>query len=343
LKHDNKNIIKTQKNVTIKDIAKIAGVSHTCVSRALLDKEDIGKETKNIIRKLAEEMNYQPDDIARNLVSRSTRTIGVFINSFRNPRDGETIQALSEEIERRGYSLVIYTREKTPTDRAINLMLRKKVEGIVFFTMAFWDYKGNVPAVFCGNDAYDKVPDFVTIDRAKGVFCAVEYLMRLGHKDFAFLCHPNTRQSINRNTKFKGFRDALVKNGLPLRDEWIIDGVGFVEDGYDKTKKLLKNKMPTAIFYNGDSAAIGGMAALAEEGVKIPDDVSVVGFDNIAMSRYTIPSLTTIERPVSHMIAEAVKILFERMENPDSSMKHKILIPRLIIRNSTGPANFQKG
>lgn len=341
------------KNPTIYKIAELAGVSHTCVSRALLDRDDIGEDTKKRIRKLAADLDYYPNESARSLVLKKTATVGVSIGAFNATNNQEFLQYLFNELKKNGYSMLLFINDYTVPENEIKLLQRKKIDGLILSSgvseksIKYIDkYKKDsayyrMPVVSYDDFVY--VKNSVTIDRSEGTFNAVKYLIGLGHKDFAYLCHQEMIASMSTLSKVKGFRQALLENGLVCRDEWMLEDMGSYETGYENTRKLLRQKrMPTAIFYNGDIPAIGGLAALAEHGVRVPEDVSVVGFDNMPVSGYTVPPLTTIEKPLEKMAKLVVKLLMKKIKNPGIINEQIKLKQNFIVRKSTGPAKTLK-
>jgi len=329
------------KKITIYDLAEIAGVSHTCVSRALLDRDDIGEDTKKQIRKLAEKFNYQPNEIARNLVLKRTYNVGVAIATFTDPTNTEFLQCFFEELKKNTYSMMPFITDYNFPERELNLLMRKKIDGLILFPGDSGHERytrfHSVPLVFCGNLLPMK--NSVTVDRAKGTYDAVKYLIGMGHRDFAYLCYPNIDINMNVSSKLTGFRKAIIERGIVFKRDMLIKGLGTLEDGYVKTQELLsRGKMPTAILYNNDLSAMGGLDALAKKGIRVPDDVSVVGFDNIEMSQFTIPALTTIAKPIKKLAENVVRMLMKRMENPDIEHEQITLEQNLVVRESTGPA-----
>jgi len=335
------------KPVTIKDIARIAGVSYSCVSRALLDKKEISEETKKRIRKIAEELDYHPNYIAKGLVTGRTFNIGIIVSLLRDPNNIEFLGCFLEELEKTGYSLVIYTtaaKSGCLSDRELKHITKKKVDGFILNELNVMDRrlkdvleKRDIPFVFY-NGYYHM--DSVTLDRAEGIRRVVKYLVELGHRNFVYLCHPDISWHIKEEaSKIYGFKKGIEESGLSFRDDMIIEGWGTPEDGYDKTLQLLRKRidLPTALIYHNDLSAIGGITALAENGIGIPDDVSVVGFDNIPLSRYTSPPLTTIEQPRGEIVKEVVRRIIKKIDNPEERFPVKVFTPELIIRNSTGP------
>lgn len=331
------------KEISLKDLARMAQVSATTVSRALRDKPDIGRKKKEEIQRLAEKFNYRPHEAARNLKLGKTFSIGLSIPAcLDNPLYGELAQEIQKETKKRGYSLLLSV-SSAYMKRSISLLQRKTVDGIIMgpaFSInsipTFWEMqRNNAPFVIFGN--FDMIEtDSVTIDREKAVYQAIKHLVELGHRDFAYLC-------VNKNdlfvqTKLRGFQKALMENGLPLREEYLLEADATIPSSYKKTMELLElNPRPTAVFCHNDLTAMTFIRAVNEKGFKVPDDFSVIGFDNIELSQYSIPALTTINQPRRETAEHLVRILIEKLENPDKEKEQVILPAELIIRESTAP------
>ena len=325
-------------SVTLKDLAKAAGLSRTAVSRALRDMPDIGPATRKRVKLLAGKIDYHPHEIARSLAVGRTKIIGLVLNELDNPFYGALAEKIARFVEQAGYSFLVSHVDPydpyTTAEKAIRYLARRNADGIIAGVApnVFYDVRGICrPLVAYG--VLDKHLPGVFTDRKHGMREAVSYLVALGHTQFGLLClqRPHPREG-----KQAGFRSALVRHGLPVRQEWIVPGTGTLHSGFETTKAFLRNRdLPTVFMYNNDLAAIGGMQAIQEAGLRVPEDISVVGFDNIEMGRYTFPALTTVEQPVDTIAEHVLRILFRRIDDPEY-MEQTILRPELIIRNSTG-------
>ncbi len=331
-----------KENITLKDIAEIAGVSITTVSRALRDKEDIGEKTKRKIKEIARRLNYRPDEIARSLILKRTFSLGLVISHLSNPLYGRVVEELEKESKKEGYSLILTSSSGSEeTEKNIKLLRGKRVDGIIAGPIF---YKGDLeilfelkrekfPVVIFGNIEMIEM-DSVSINREKGVYKAVSYLIKSGCRKICYLCTP--KRDVTFPTKFKGFERAIYENGLKLREEWIIEGKGTLEDGYFNMKKILKKKeIPDGVFCHNDLVAIGAMKAIKEKGLKIPEDIGVIGFDNIPEGKFYDPSLTTVDQPIEKISVTLIKLLLKRIENPEKKVETVIFEPELIERETT--------
>ncbi|MCM8762181.1 MAG: LacI family transcriptional regulator, partial [Candidatus Omnitrophica bacterium] len=273
--------------------------------------------------------------------------IGITVQLKEDPNNMEFLIGFLREVEKAGYSLVIYTTTEPSgclTEKELKMISRRMVDGFIMNECNTQDKKlmellkeRKIPFISY-NGFYTK--NSVTLDRAEGIKKVINYLIKLGHRRFVYLCHPYKGFHIkNKASKIYGFKKGIEENGLTFSVDMVIEGWGTLEDGYDKTLQILRKSgdLPTAFIYHNDLSAMGGMAALAENSIKIPEDVSVAGFDNIHISRYTNPPLTTVGQPREEIVKEVVKRILEKIDNPEEEFPVKIFIPELIIRRSTGP------
>ncbi len=332
---------KTQ-NVTLKDIAEIASVSITTVSRALADKRDIGNSTKRKIREIAERFDYRPNEVARSLILQKTYSIGLVICEITNPFYSRLAASIERHVKKNDYSLFLAVHSThEEKDECIRMLQRKKVDGIilvpVFYKKDIEMYvnlqSGSTPFVICGNIEFLEC-DSVTINRTEAVEKVLRHLIEQNRKKIGYLCVSDT--AVAFSTKLRGFEEALYRFGIKCNRDWMIEGQPTLEDGYRKMEKMLalKNR-PDAIFCHNDLVAIGAMKAIKDNGLSIPDDIAVAGFDNIAESRFYDPGLTTVDQPVEQMSLRLVELLLKRIENPHGTRETIVLESELIVRDST--------
>jgi len=329
-----------QASVTLKDIAKAAGISITAVSRALRDMPDIGPATRKRVKRLAGKLNYHPHEIARSLAVGRTKIIGLIVNSLDNPFYGALAENFAHFAIKAGYSFLTSHVDPydpyTTAEKAVRYLDRRNADGIIVGAEPDMSYGAlNIRRPMVAFGAFDKSLFGVFTDRQYGMREAISHLVALGHTKFGLLC---SCRSAPQEGKQAGFRSALVHHGLPVRPEWIVPGVGTLENGFETTKAFLGNRdFPTVFMYHNDISALGGLHAIKEAGLRVPEDISVVGFDNIAMGRYISPALTTIEQPMDILAENIVRILLKRIENPEYA-EQIIVKPKFIVRGSLGPA-----
>lgn len=337
--------------VTLKDIAEKAGVSISTVSRVINDDKDrsASEDTKKLIWKLVAEMGYTRKK--RSSSSRgTTKKIGFIMNSspvlLEHPFTSEIVEAIEDELATKGYSIEFLFTKKDLSNRSKlhSLLNEKDAEGIIILgeymnqniIKELSDSFKNI--VFIKNIYNECIGDIIYIEKRKAVYEAVNYLIKLGHKEIGFLggiLPGEIFKTIEDGEKYKGYEKALLENNLTIDRDIIKDARWTLDGGYAAMNEILnlKNK-PTAVFTASDLIGIGAMRAINETGLKIPEDISIISYDNIKISEYTNPPLTTIDVPKSEMGLIAVNTLYQRIQGKNN-LPLKIALPtRLIIRQS---------
>jgi LacI family transcriptional regulator len=332
---------------TIKDVAKEANVSIATVSLVLHNHNRISPATSQRVNKAIKKLNYHPSRSARGLVSQKTGNIGFILRDdhFLRSEAFYTRIFLGAEFEARDYEyyilLTTIPSDYSNKDRLPRFILEKNVDGIIIAgkvpnAIIEQIEKYNLPIAFV--DYYPPVKDYsvVLIDNISGGMGATSFLIRLKHKNIGFIAGDISHPSIN--DRFRGYLRAMENAGLDSsKKNYIIDENDTArENGYNSAKKLLKqNKDVTAIFACNDAMAIGAMRYLKEAGLSIPDDISVIGFDDIEANTSIDPPLSTVRVPKHEMGIEVMKLMSEMLKNNTGTRK-KILVPvELIERKST--------
>lgn len=330
---------------TITDIAKKLGISASTVSRALNDHPDISIETKKKVKKLAKELNYRPNPIARSLKSNRTTTIGVIVPEIKHDFFSSAISGIEQVAYSLGYTIILcqsnesYEREVVNT----NLLLHHRVAGLIVSISQntkqsdhFKDVvEKGVPLVFFDRTCEDIDTYKVVIDDMKSAYNAVSYLIKKGYKKIAHFGGPIGLDICKK--RMQGYVEALTQNGLSVNNELIKYGGLHEQDGYDSMNYLLeKNIIPDAIFAVNDPVAIGAFQRIKEAGLRIPEDVAIVGFSNNKITSLVDPPLTTVNQPSFEMGKKAAEILINLIENKNiGDSKEIVLNAELIIRAST--------
>jgi len=337
--------------ITIKDIAKQCGVGVSTVSRAINDHPDINPETRKMIMDVIEQTGFIPNNSARNLKRTDARCIGLLVKGITNPFFSSMIQIIEEETKRRKYALVLRHVEASEdeVDVALELEKEKRLRGIVFLGGMFHHSqeklsKLKVPFVFSaigveksGQTGETKFSNIAVNDSLESRKMT-EYLLDLGHRRIAFITEKED-EAIGRR-RMDGFREAFEARGLDVPEDiicYVQDEINHycMENGYITTKKLLKSGSEvTAIYASADSLAIGACRAVLEAGKRIPEDISVAGYDGMEIGEYYNPKLTTIRQPVEEMAKEAIDLLFDVI---DGQKEHQQIIfsAELVEREST--------
>jgi len=336
------------KKITIKDIARMANVSHTTVSRALNNKSRIKNDTKEKILSIARELSYRPDFIARSLVMKRTKTLGLVITTIANPFYTELSQGIEATAISLGYNIILCSTnyDLSAEKKYIDMLRSKGVDGIIFTSAHMGDpniielAEEGFPIILVNRRTYhpvvrDKV-DYVGVDNLLGGFLAIEHLIKLGHKRIGMI--GGSSESSVGFERLEGGKKALTTYGLEVVGDYFLEGDFLKGSGYQGGKRfLIMDKPPTAIFATNDYMALGTYQAILEEGIRIPEEMALVGFNDIEFTSMRGIELTTVGQKKYEMGALAVKTLVERVEGGKAgSPKEIILEPELVIRKTCG-------
>lgn len=335
--------------VSIKDIARVADVSHSTVSRALGDSPLVSSETKARIRRLAREMGYSPDAQARSLVKGRTQTIGVVVTTIIDPFIAEIVQAVERTARDHDYSVILASSNSEPERElaAVEMLHSKRVDGVIVTSsrvgalyQEHLDRLG-VPVVLINSHSKQMGPYTfsVSVDNHHGGCLATEHLLQLGYKRIAYVSGP-ARHSDDEERQV-GYRDALAAAGIPFDPSLVLQGNGRASGGERAWTQLLALEgAPDAAFCYNDLTAIGLMRAARKCGRVIPRDLALVGFDDIPFASYVQPSLTTVAQPKDEMGRQAVQMVLGLMASGEPgvpAVSDVIVQGRLIVRESTAP------
>ena len=322
-------------------VAESAGVSVNTASRAINNKQDINLETKKRVLKIAQDLGYVRNDTAVALRTKKTGTIGVVIADNRNPFYAEVLNGMEVAARKKNYHIILANtqRDYRKEEEAINLLLNKRVDGLLIAPVQDRDddikklIEANIPFVIVGRDFNDIDLDAVYNDEVKGGFLATEYLIKKGHKKIAFIngvLHKSPAKG-----RLKGYKKALKECEIPFNDALISVGDIDVKDGYERTKQMLKKNLDfTAIFAYNDMMAFGAMQAIKEKDLRIPENIGLVGYDDILFSSLISPALTTIKLKKQELGVESVKLLLSRINRAHKKTKKIMLDVELIVRET---------
>ena len=329
---------------TIKDIARIAGVNVSTVSRALSGSKGVGEETREKILVIANELGYTPDFSARAMVGKGTRLIGVIVPEISSNYYAQIVNCIENELTALDYSVIIGVTsfDARKEIRCVETLINRKVDGIIFSGMMNSETEVYIQKTdkckkinFVFLEPFQRINkyDCILIDGDIGIDDAIKHLANLGHREIGFI-----GEELSSRYRLEPFKKALLKNGLQYNNCYAKSGKErFESGGYLRMKELLEgNEKPTAVFAAYDNMAIGAMKAAKEAGIVIPDHMSIVSYDNIRESAYLDVPLTTIYPPIHKMSLQGVKHLVELIEGKaDFDVKLLTMKPELIIREST--------
>jgi len=331
-------------SIRLIDIAKKTGFSVSTVSRVLNNKSHefkIKEETKRKIKEIADELGYRPNKLARSLKLNKTCELGIIVPDVSNPFFANLVKIISKEARQVGFGIMLNDSDENVSneERAVQTFIEKRVDGLIIAPVGLKfehikqlvNYK--IPTVVIDRCFKDLNFDSVGVDNFKGAYLGVRYLIREGHRKIAFI--QGIPGTFTNDGRLEGYQQALEEAEIPYRDEYVVGDDFRALNGYLRTKTLLNlEDSPTAIFAASDLIVLGVYQAIKEEKKRIPEDISVVTFDDPFFASYLSPSLTAIQQPIKEMGIIAVKLLLERIENNNSEINHILLKPKLIIRNS---------
>ena len=330
-----------QRRPTIHDVAALAGVSKSLVSLVLQGSPRVSEERRKVVLTAVEELSYRPNRLARQLVTSRTRTVGAVVADLHNPFFHDVLDGLQAEAEKRGYRVLIGTGSLSSAEEAAvgELLLELRVEGLVLMghDVPARQMAGLTAAAPCvvvaRGPSRGAGLDAVVNDDQVGMRLAVEHLVALGHRDIVHVSGPTP----SGRARAAAFQRAMLDLGLPAGGA-VFPG-GFTEEGGygGATAALASRPRPTALVMANDIAAIGAYNAVDDAGLRIPLDVSVVGYDNTAIAATRHISLTTVDQPRREMGRLAFQSLWERVEDGRTRARHRVVVPSLVVRSSTAP------
>ena len=334
------------KNATIVDVSRMANVSISTVSRVINHQGGVSEELEQRILRVIEELNYRPNSVARALKSRATRLIGVIVPSISNPVFSAITEYYALEAEQLGYSLITCSSNSSVEREVTSLetLIQHRVDGILFNGMGIYDPRfarvaeAGIPLVYVGRRMAQLPCDNVTLDNQAGAYQAVSHLIATGarHIGFIFGFHESVSATEDR---FAGYQEALREHGIPYDDRLIVRMESARDDGGREAAARLLEQAPEldSIFASNDLMALGCLEQLRQSGVRVPDEISVMGCDGILYGRLMTPSLSTMVSPLREMAKRSVELLVQRIEKPPMVEKEVVFQPAMFLGGSTRP------
>ena len=335
---------RNRKAITIQDVAKAAGVSVSTVSRVLNNKDDVAFETFDKVRQVIEELHYSSSLAARGMRSHQTNVIGLIIPEVASPFCHLIMRGVNRAIAKLNKDLLIYTSGGARKENIaqheqsyVSLLNGGITDGIIVVTPTATNFTTHAPVVII--DPNNESPDFPSISSTnrEGALAAMNYLTGLGHRRIGFI--TGRMELISANQRLQGYRDGLAALGIPLDQKLIEIGDYSTEQAVLCARKLISlPNRPTAIFAANDMTALGVYQAAKEAGLDIPNDLSVVGFDNLDGSCLMVPALTTVDQSVEEIGTIATEMINSLINDEKLKFKQHIIQTRLIIRDSCSPS-----
>jgi DNA-binding LacI/PurR family transcriptional regulator len=326
-------------NVSIKDIARRAGVSHSTVSRALSGSPLVNHDTKRRIQELAREMGYTPSAVARAMSTGRTRTLGLVVTTIADPFVAEVVRGIEETALDQGYNVILCSSNGDPERElaAVRTLRAKWVDALIVTSSWVGDFYEQLaeiqaPLVLINNQQPGESTYSVRNDDLRGGALAAEYLAGLGHTRIAYVTGPE--RAMASQLRLEGVQRALESAGIGIPGKWILDGTGLPEGGERAVERLLRaSPCPTALFCYNDATAMGCLRAAKQAGLHVPRDLSILGYDDIAAAPYLDPPLTTVAQTKYALGQTATEMALALIQGQEKT-RDILLQPQLVIRSS---------
>ncbi|MEN1835063.1 LacI family DNA-binding transcriptional regulator [Pseudomonas lijiangensis] len=331
---------------TIKDVAALAGISYTTVSHVLNKTRPVSDPVRIKVEAAIAQLDYVPSAVARSLKAKTTSTIGLLIPNGINPYFAELARGIEDHCERNGFCVILCNSDDNPEKQRnyLRVLLEKRVDGLIVssvggdVSIAGGLAEVRTPLVIVDRELEGIEADMVRIDHEHGAYLATRHLLDLGHRDIACIGGPDN--TVVADMRFVGYRRAMQEAGIEVLPEWTIHSDFTSSAGHEAAVGLLAGNRPTAIFAGNDVIAIGVLRAAAERNIVVPRELSVIGFDDIQMSRYVYPALTTVGQSIMQLGETAAEMLLSRIVGTSTELPGRRLVtPSVVVRESTAPPN----
>jgi len=338
------------KQITIYDIARLANVSVATVSRVINHTAPVKDSTREKIEKIIQEHQFEPNAMARSLLKKETGIIGIIVPDLTNPFYTEVLSGAEQEALTTGHTFLLtnsigdYSKES----KYLSIMREKRVDGMIFLggrinlkspdpllDQELIQHASMIPTVLVNGTVKGNVLTRVATDEHAGACMAVQHLIDIGHKKIGFI---GGIESISATiVKLKAYKKTLQDAGLPVREDWILTHSFSIESGSEAMQRLLQlEEKPTAIVCVNDFVAIGAIKTAVDHSIRIPEQMSIVGFDDIPLAHHFIPEITTVSQEANELGRTAIRVL-QKLMNKEKAKKYTVIEPKLMIRKSTAP------
>lgn len=331
---------------TMKDIARLAQVSTSTVSHVINGSRFVSDEIREKVMRIVVELNYTPSYIARSLKVKATKTIGLLVTATNNPFFSEVMAGVEQYCQKNQYNLIIATTggDAKRLQQNLQTLIHKQVDGVLLMcgdSRFQADMELTVPLPLVVMDWWftELNADKILENSERGGYLATKSMVDAGHQKIGIIT-GNLRKSVAKN-RLQGYKKALSEANIVLNPDWIVESHFDFEGGIVGAQKLLSlSDRPTAIFCCSDTIAIGAYQAIQNQGLRIPQDISIMGYDDIELARYLFPSLSTISQPKAELGKLAVETLLQRIQEPNENYRTLVLEPTCILRESiSSPSN----
>ncbi|WP_305374351.1 substrate-binding domain-containing protein [Photobacterium leiognathi] len=328
---------------TMKDVAKLAGVSTSTVSHVINKTRFVSEEISERVNKAAKELNYYaPSALARSFKVNRTKTIGMLVTTSTNPFFGEVVKGVERSCYQQGYSLILCNTEgdHQRMHESINTLLQKRVDGLILMCATLegehfdiFEHYADIPVVVMDWGPMQFTSDKIQDNSLRGGYMAAKYLIDAGHSEIGCITGPLDR--IQAEMRYNGYLQAMDEAGFSVEPSWVVEADFECEGGYNAFSQLYANgTLPSALVVANDMMAMGVINAANELGIQIPEQLSIIGYDDIHIAKFMSPSLTTIHQPKYRLGQAAVETLLTRLDEPETAPRIIELEPTLVERNS---------
>ncbi|WP_368389655.1 ribose operon transcriptional repressor RbsR [Pantoea cypripedii] len=327
---------------TMKDVARLAGVSTSTVSHVINNNRFVSEQVREKVEHAIRTLNYAPSALARSLKINQTRTIGMLLTASSNPFYSEVVRGVENSCYERGYSLILCNTEgdEERMNRSLETLLQKRVDGLLIMctethlpSADILNRYPSIPMVMMDWAPFEGRGDIIQDNALLGGELATQHLIDRGYRRIACIAGPQDKTPAR--LRLDGFHKAMSSSGLPVLPGYVVDSDFEFQGGFNAMNQLLTlDPLPEAVFTSNDAMAVGVYHALFQAGLRVPQDIAVMGYDNIELSRYLTPPLSTIHQPKDELGELAIDTLIHRMSDPDASQQTLVLTPELVERGS---------
>ncbi|MBX6354020.1 MAG: LacI family DNA-binding transcriptional regulator [Thermoflavifilum sp.] len=330
--------------MNIREIAKRANVSTATVSRVLNGHPRVSEETRQRVLRVIAEANYVPNGVARSMSHGKTSILGLVLPDITNPFFPGIARGVEDAAGSFGYRVILCNTDNDRDTEAsyLRTLREQRVDGIILVGTSHFDEAeiralvGDIPLVWCDRVPASGASCAVLTDHYQGARLAVGHLLELGHRDIAMIAGPPVSAALERQ---RAFLDVLHEAGMGVPEHRMVQGDFRYDSGWRAMNRILEDETVTAVFCANDMMAFGAINAIFQRGLRVPEQISVIGYDNILFAEWSRPALTTVAQPIYLLGVQAVELLMDAMEGTISPPVRRLLEPTLVIRNSTARVN----